>query len=145
MLMNDILSELLKAVLTVVIPILAGYLVTFIQGKSKSIMAGANSTIAKDLVTGAEKIIVDAVQATNQTFVDELKKSGKFDAAAAEEAFKRTKDAVLKILPQSTKDALSVLYGDVDAWLDAQVESTVKAVKTAAPITADKAVETTEK
>ena len=108
MLMNDILSELLKAVLTVVIPILAGYLVTFIQGKSKSIMAGANSTIAKDLVTGAEKIIVDAVQATNQTFVDELKKAGKFDAAAAEEAFKRTKDAVLKILPQSTKDALSV-------------------------------------
>lgn len=145
MLMNDILSELLKAVLTVVIPILAGYLVTFIQGKSKSIMAGANSTIAKDLVTGAEKIIVDAVQATNQTFVDELKKAGKFDAAAAEEAFKRTKDAVLKILPQSTKDALSVLYGDVDAWLDAQVESTVKAVKTAAPVTADKAVETTEK
>jgi len=145
MLMNDILSELLKAVLTVVIPILAGYLVTFIQGKSKSIVAGANSTIAKDLVTGAEKIIVDAVQATNQTFVDELKKAGKFDAAAAEEAFKRTKDAVLKILPQSTKDALSVLYGDVDAWLDAQVESTVKAVKTAAPVTADKAVETTEK
>jgi hypothetical protein len=145
MLMNDILSELLKAVLTVVIPILAGYLVTLIQGKSKSIMAGANSTIAKDLVTGAEKIIVDAVQATNQTFVDELKKAGKFDAAAAEEAFKRTKDAVLKILPQSTKDALSVLYGDVDAWLSAQIESTVKAVKTAVPAAADKAVEATEK
>jgi hypothetical protein len=126
---ETVLNEILKAVLAAAIPILAGYLVTFIQNKSKQAAAGTNSVIVKDLISGAEKIVTDAVTATNQTFVDSLKESGKFDEAAAKAAFEKSKDAILKILPQTTKDALTVLYGDVDTWLTAKIESTVKAQK----------------
>ena len=127
---ETVLNEILKAVLTAAIPILSAYLLNLIQSKSREAQAGTNSVIVKDLIAGAEKIVTDAVTATNQTLVDDLKKDGKFDAAAAKEAFQNTKDAILKILPQTTRDALAVFYGDVDAWLDSKIESTVKAAKT---------------
>lgn len=127
---ETVLNEILKAVLAAAIPILSAYLLNLIQSKSKEAQAGTNSAIAKDLISGAEKIVTDAVTATNQTFVDSLKESGKFDEEAAKEAFEKSRDAILKILPQTTKDAFVVLYGDVDAWLTAKIESTVKAVKT---------------
>lgn len=149
--MEAILNEFLKAVLAAAIPILAGYLVAFIQSKSKALMTSTNSAIMKDLIAGVDKIVVDAVSCTDQTFVDDLKKAGKFDAAAAKEAFEKSKDAILKVLPQNTKDALALLYSDVDAWLDAKIESTVKNVKTtnvsadqAAPITSVESSDTTE-
>lgn len=127
---ETVLNEILKAVLAAAIPILSAYLLNLIQSKSKAAQAGTNSLMVKDMVAGAEKIVTDAVTATNQTFVDSLKESGKFDEAAAKAAFEKSKDAILKILPQTTKDALAVLYGDVDAWLDSKIEATVKAAKT---------------
>lgn len=127
--MEDLLNELLKAVLIAAIPILSAYLTALVQSKSKEAQAGTNSVIVQDLISGAEKIVTDVVTATNQTFVDNLKQEGKFDEAAAKDAFQKSKDAILKILPQTTKDALTVLYGDVDTWLTAKIESTVKAQK----------------
>lgn len=127
--MNDLLNELLKAVLIAAIPILSGYLTTLIQSKSKAAQAGTNSILVQNLIAGAEKIVTDTVICTNQTFVDDLKKSGKFDEAAAKKAFEKTKDAILMILPQNTKDVLATLYGDFDAWLDSKIEATVKSEK----------------
>lgn len=133
---STFLNELFKAVLTVAVPIISAYLVGLIQSKSKAAQAGTNSVIVQDLISGAEKTVTDVVTATNQTLVDDLKKDGKFDETAAKEAFQNAKDAILKILPQTTKDALAVLYGDVDAWLDSKIEATVKNVK-ATTVSAD--------
>ena len=127
---STFLNELFKAVLTVAIPIISAYLVGLIENKSKAVQSSTGSAIIKDLVASAEKIVTDAVAATNQTFVDDLKETGKFDATAAKQAFEQTKAAILKILPEDTKNALATLYGDVDAWLTSKIESTVKNVKT---------------
>lgn len=126
---ETILNEVLKAVLAAAIPILAGYLVTFIQSKCAVAKAQANSQLAKDFICQTEGIILSAVQTTNQTFVDDLKKAGKFDDAAAKEAFQRTKDSILKVLPAEAKSALTALYGDLNKWLDMQIESTVSVNK----------------
>lgn len=127
---STVLNGLFKAVLTVAIPIISAYLVGLIENKSKAVQSSTGSAIIKDLVASAEKIVTDAVTATNQTLVDDLKKNGKFDEAAAKAAFEQTKAAILKILPEDTKNALATLYGDVDAWLTSKIESTVKNVKT---------------
>lgn len=127
---STVLNELFKAVLTVAIPIISAYLVGLIENKSKAVQSSTGSAIIKDLVASAEKIVTDAVTATNQTLVDGLKKDGKFDEAAAKQAFEQTKATILKILPEDTKNALATLYGDVDAWLTSKIESTVKTVKT---------------
>ena len=148
---STVLNELFKAVLTVAIPIISAYLVGLIENKRKAVQSSTGSAIIKDLVASAEKIVTDAVTATNQTLVDDLKKDGKFDAAAAKTAFEQTKAAILKILPEDTKNALATLYGDVDAWLTSKIESTVKNVKTvnasadqAAPITSATSNDTTK-
>ena len=44
----------------------------------------------RDIIYGLENIVTKAVVTTNQTFVDNLKKQGKFDEEAMKEAFNRT-------------------------------------------------------
>lgn len=73
----------------------------------------------------AGETIADCVQATNQTFVDVLKKEGKFDAEAAKTAFILCKDEVLKILNERTKQAIIDSCGDLETWINAKIESTV--------------------
>ena len=74
-------------------------------------------------------IIVDAVIATNQTYVDSLKDKDLFDAAAQKIAFEKTKSIVLALVNSEAKAVIVEAYGDFDAWLISKIESTVGQVK----------------
>ena len=74
-------------------------------------------------------IIVDAVIATNQTYVDSLKDKDLFDAAAQKIAFEKTKSTVLALVNSEAKAVIVEAYGDFDAWLISKIESTVGQVK----------------
>ncbi len=69
--------------------------------------------------------VVDCVIATNQTYVDSLKKSGFFDEAAQKEAFNRTMSAVMTILSEDAKEYISEATGDVNTYLTQLIESEV--------------------
>ena len=62
--------------------------------------------------------ISKCVIATNQTYVETLKKEGKFDLAAQKEAFDMTKDAVLAILEGDALNYLNEIIGDLDTYID---------------------------
>ena len=76
-----------------------------------------------------EDIILTAVDTTSQTFVESLKEAGKFDEAAQKEAFQKSKDTILRLLNNESKELLVTLYNDLDTWLDSKIEATVKASK----------------
>jgi len=73
--------------------------------------------------------IIQCVIATNQTYVEALKKEGKFDAEAQEKAFEITKQAVLAVLTNQARDFIEMSYGDVEAWLNQQIEATINTYK----------------
>ncbi len=73
--------------------------------------------------------ICSAVNYVNQTFVDNLKQSGCFDAEAQKIALKKSKDAALNTMSASTYRWLEKTVSDVDNWLEVKIESSIKAVK----------------
>lgn len=80
----------------------------------------------------AKETIVACVTATNQSYVDSLKNNGAFDKEAWVTAFEKSKNNVLKLLSDAQKELIAELYGDVDAWINTQIEATVRQLKVAA-------------
>lgn len=69
--------------------------------------------------------VEQCVIATNQTYVESLKKAGKFDLDAQKEAFSRTLDAVLTILSDDAKKYIAETTGDLNVYLTNLIESSV--------------------
>jgi hypothetical protein len=67
---------------------------------------------------------------TAQTYVDNLKKQGKFDTEAQKVAFTTAKEVALQLLTEDAKKMIGDLYGDLMVWLDTKIEQTVKEQKT---------------
>ncbi|MFA5623383.1 MAG: hypothetical protein WC981_04095 [Candidatus Dojkabacteria bacterium] len=73
--------------------------------------------------------IESAVLFVNQTFVDQLKKDGKFDKGSQEEAFNKAFDTVKATLSPQITELLQVVYGNFEGWLKVNIEAKVKELK----------------
>lgn len=124
--MNSILINIISAVVTtVLLPLLtlAGTkLIQWIGAKVKNEKAAA-------LLSTATNIVLNAVRSVFQTYVDTLKKSGSFDAAAQVTALTKAKDIALAQLGDDVKEYLTATYGNLDGWLTNQIESTIDLLK----------------
>lgn len=89
-----------------------------------------DETAAKYL-TGAIGIVDGAVKATYQTYVQALKESGDFDKEAQLAALEKAKYAALAQLSEDAKEYIRALYGDLDKWLETQIESRLYELKNA--------------
>ncbi len=74
----------------------------------------------------AMNAVFSAVEYVNQTFVDELKLHGSFDALAQQAALNRAKTAALDIMDKYTREWLDETFDDIDEWLSVQIESAVR-------------------
>ena len=66
------------------------------------------------------------VIATNQTYVESLKKQGKFDAEAQKVAFNQTYEAVMCILSEEAKEYLNEAVGDLNLYITQKIEAEVQ-------------------
>lgn len=73
--------------------------------------------------------MADAVEATSQTYVDDLKTQGAFDEAAQKEAIKRAGAACLLLLSEKAKKWLNEITDDVNAYLETKIEAEVRRQK----------------
>ena len=121
----QMLSEIVEVCLIPLLGVLVSYLVKFINVKSNELKARVDNDMAKKYISMLSETITNCVIATNQTYVDTLKKQGKFDADAQKIAFKMTLNSVLAILNDDAKKYLTEVYGDLDAYITKQIEATV--------------------
>lgn len=70
-----------------------------------------------------------SIEAVNQTFVEELKAAGKFDAEAQKTAFNKTLNNIKKTASIKVQKELKENLGDVDEWLGSLIESKIESVK----------------
>lgn len=87
-----------------------------------------------EIIYGLENIVNRAVITTNQTFVNELKKQGKFDKEAMEEAYKRTYESIVASLSQSFFEYIDEENVDIDALLKNMIETSVNWNKVSTPV-----------
>lgn len=126
---TNFLETLLKAVLVAAAPVITAFLVKYLESlREKAKIATDNAAISYALGYVLE-VVMNAVECTSQTYVEELKKIRAFDKEAQAEAFTRTKDVVMKLLSVETIELLALLYNDVDLWLDTQIEAIVNQLK----------------
>ena len=76
-----------------------------------------------------EQTIIDCVLSTTQTYVESLKKEGKFDADAQKIAFTKTYTNVMAILSKDAKKYLEETIGDLEAYVYNKIEAEVKLTK----------------
>ena len=109
--------------------ILTMYLVQFIRLKSQEITDKTDSDLADKYIQMLTDTITTCVIATNQTYVESLKKQGKFDAEAQKEAFNLTYNAVMDVLTDEAKHYLAAIYGDLTAYITTRIEAEVNVSK----------------
>lgn len=78
-----------------------------------------------EIIYALENIVNKAVITTNQTFVNELKKQGKFDKEAMEEAYNKTFNSIVASLSQSFFEYIDKETIDIDTLLKNMIETSV--------------------
>ena len=109
--------------------VLTMYLVQYIKMKSQEIADKTDSDLADKYIQMLADTITTCVIATNQTYVESLKKQGKFNAEAQKEAFNLTYNAVMAVLTDEAKHYLAAIYGDLTAYITTRIEAEVNVSK----------------
>lgn len=124
-----LLQEIFYVCVIPLLGVLTTYLVQFLKVKGNQIAESVDNDLATKYIKMLTETICTCVEETNQTYVDALKKAGTFDAEAQKEAFKKSKDAVMKILSEEAKEYLASIYGDLDKFIESMIEAQVKQAK----------------
>ncbi len=128
--MQELLKDILFAVITAAVPVLTAYLVVLIRKLGENAAANTENVKAKGYITETAEAIAAAVVATNQTYVDALKNAGKFDAAAQREAAaKKMLAACLQSISPAAQRFIESVYGDIREYLTTRIEAEVRKQK----------------
>lgn len=124
-----LLYKILEVCVIPLLGVLTAYLVKYIKIKSAEIQATVDNDTADKYIALLSDTITACVIATNQTYVEELKKNNAFTAEAQKEAFKLTYDAVMAVLTEEAEKYLSEIYGDLAAYITTKIEAEVNLSK----------------
>lgn len=91
--------------------------------------ARVHNTKVQQYIDRAQEYLTSAVAMTNQTFVDQLKKDGRFDEENQAAAFQITMDTWLDMLSDDMKDVIVEEVGNFEVWAEAQLEARVVLLK----------------
>ena len=125
----EMLKEFLFELALGCIPILTWYFGKFIYAKWEETKGNIKNAKVQNTLNKVVAMVVNVVQATNQTLVDTLKKNGEFTQEAATEAFNKSKETALQMLSDEAAGIITDVYGDVSVYLDTLIESTVRDLK----------------
>ena len=120
-----ILADFIELFLIPITGLFTIYLVVLIKNKTKQITDKTNSDLADKYINMLSDTITTCVMATNQTYVNNLKKENMFDTEAQKEALNKTADAVKQILSADAQKYLNETYGDVSALIMQKIEAEV--------------------
>ena len=124
--MDDIFINILSCIVTVIIlPLITLLGSKLIKWISKKIN---DENVEKNLIK-ATNIILNAVKYVLQTYVDNLKKEGKFTKDAQLIAFNKAKEIVLSQFNEEIKSYIKDNFGDIDSWIDVQIEASINNLK----------------
>lgn len=122
---SEIIQDIWQICIIPILGILTAFVVKFLKIKSEEIIGKVDNDIAEKYIRLITETITNCVIATNQTYVDSLKKDGKFDEEAQKTAFKKTLNAVLAILSEDAKVYIKETTGDLNTYLSQMIEAEV--------------------
>ena len=112
---------------------LFAYLIVYINKKKEALLETSKSETEKKNIEKISKTINYWVIATNQTFVETLKKENAFTKEAQEEAFQKTITNVMSILNEDCIEYLESITSDITVYLRNKIEAEVNKNKIEKP------------
>lgn len=123
------LQEVIKTVLTL---LLAAFLSTLLimlgQWVHKMLQLWkqkVDNEMLKSLIDKLDYIVQKCIDATNQTFVNDIKNGGKLTDAQKKEAFNKTFESIMDMLTQEDIDKIAEQFGDVPTYITNTIEATI--------------------
>lgn len=125
----DLLYKIAEVCLIPLLGVLTAFFIKWLKAKEAELLVKVENDTADKYIAMVAQTITDCVIATNQTYVETLKKQGSFNAEAQKVAFQKTYEAVMAVLSDDAKEYLTALYGDATAYLTARIEAEVNLQK----------------
>lgn len=121
----NVVKQIFELVVFPLLGIGTTYLIVLINAKIKELKKQSDNDLEKKYLDMLNNTITDCVLATNQTYVNELKKQGKFDLDAQKIAFQKTYENVMALLTDEAKKYLSEALGDLQTYVNNKIEAEV--------------------
>lgn len=126
----EILAQIMEVVIIPLLGIITAYVVKLVESKLDEVAEDRKNELEKKYLDMLSDTISDCVVATTQTYVESLKRQGKFDAEAQKVAFNQTYEAVMCILSEEAKEYLNEAVGDLNLYITQKIEAEVNVTKT---------------
>ena len=126
---NELLQTLLYVVITTGLPILLGYGVSYLKAKRDEKLQNIDNIYVKETIIDATNIIINTVNTVGQTFVDDLKKNGKFDLSKQDEALNKALNQAKDLLSLDATNLIIQKYNDLDKFIRTTIESYISSKK----------------
>lgn len=120
------IQDVLYLIITGILPLLITYGILFLKVKIKEQEKNLENDQLVKYIDAATDAISKAVLTVNQTYVDALKKEGKFDAEAQKTAKQMAIDKAKALITEDSKAAIETLYSDFEAYLNDAIEELVR-------------------
>ena len=127
---QEIVKQIFELCVIPILGVLVVFFVNWLKKKANELKIKTDNEILNKYIDMLTDTITSCVIATNQTYVDSLKKQNAFDAEAQKQAFKMTYEAVLAILTEEAKEYLTSAIGDFEIFLTQKIEAEVNLEKT---------------
>lgn len=124
--MNEFLTTLLQAILVAAVPVCAAFMSQGLKSLASYLGQKSESATVKMYMEAIADAVATAVTFTSQTYVDALKKSGKFTKENQEWALQVAKSEAMRLLTQEAKDFIASAYGSLEQYLEGRIEGEVR-------------------
>lgn len=127
--MPEILKNILYIVITGCGTAATSFLCAFLKKKIGELTTNMKNKKLVEYIDVAIGVVENAVLTVSQTYVDALKRDGKFSEVAQIEAKNMAIDIAEKLITEDCKNAIETVYGDFSTWLSTKIEADVKTNK----------------
>ena len=127
----NILQQIFELCIIPLLAIITRSLVLYISTKKDELKNKTDNELAKKYLDLLNDTIANCVIATNQTYVEALKKENAFTADAQKAAFEKTYQAVIATLSEEAQKYLPEVVGDLQTYITQKIEASVNQNKTA--------------
>lgn len=127
----NILQQIFELCIIPLLAIITRSLVIYISTKKDELKSKTDNELAKKYLDLLNDTIANCVIATNQTYVEALKKGNAFTADAQKAAFEKTYQAVIATLSEEAQKYLPEVVGDLQTYITQKIEANVNQNKAA--------------
>ena len=121
----ELITTIFQVCIIPLLGVLTTFLVKWLQIKSSELQIKMDNDVANKYMDMLTNTITECVLATNQTYVEVLKRQNKFDLEAQRIAFDKTSEAVMAILTEDAKKYLESAVGDLELFIKQKIEAEV--------------------